>query len=186
MTKETKSSAVTRLPATLRKRLEAVKILLCDVDGVLTDAGIFVGAGIELKRFDIQDGLGMVTLRREGIRVGWISSRPSSATTQRAAELKIDFLLQQKGSKVDVIEQLLTKEGLSWSDVCYIGDDIVDLGPLKRAGVAVAVPNAAAEAKALAHYMTRAPGGHGAVREVVELILKVHKKWDRVVRAQSG
>jgi len=176
---------VSRLSSSTRKRLGGIKLLLCDVDGVLTDAGIFIGAGIELKRFDIQDGLGIVTLRREGIKVGWISSRPSPATIQRAEELKIDFLLQQKGSKVAVIEQLLLKDGLRWADVCYIGDDIVDLGPLKRAGVAVAVPNGVAETKALAHYVTCAPGGRGAVREVVELILKAQRKWDNVVTAQK-
>jgi 3-deoxy-D-manno-octulosonate 8-phosphate phosphatase (KDO 8-P phosphatase) len=185
MTKEPRSSGVVRLSSAVRKGLARVKLLLCDVDGVLTDAGVFVGAGVELKRFDIQDGLGMVTLRREGIKVGWISSRPSTATQTRAEELKIDFLLQQKGSKVEAIEQLLVKNGLRWTDVCYIGDDIVDLGPLKHAGVAVAVPNGVQETKAVAHYITRAPGGRGAVREVAELILKAQKKWDRVVTAQS-
>jgi 3-deoxy-D-manno-octulosonate 8-phosphate phosphatase (KDO 8-P phosphatase) len=174
-----------RVSSAVRKRLAGVKLLLCDVDGVLTDAGVFIGTGVELKRFDIQDGLGLVTLRRQGLKVGWISSRPSTATALRAEELKIDFLLQQKGSKVEAIEQLLAKEGLGWAEVCYIGDDIVDLGPLKRAGVAVAVPNGVTETKALAHYITSAPGGRGAVREVVELILKAQKKWDHVVAAQS-
>src|SRR5882724_408144 len=160
----------------LRTKLARVKLLLCDVDGVLTDASVLIGGGTELKRFDIQDGLGLVTLRREGIQVGWISSRPSPATTQRAEELKMDFLLQQKDSKVVAIEQLFSKIGLAWGDVCYVGDDIVDLGPLKRAGVAIAVANGVVETKAVADYVTKASGGHGAVREVVELILKAQKK----------
>ncbi|HWH72187.1 MAG TPA: HAD hydrolase family protein [Candidatus Sulfotelmatobacter sp.] len=165
----------------LRAKLARVKLFLCDVDGVLTDASVFVGATLELKRFDIQDGLGLVTLRREGIQVGWISSRPSSATTQRAEDLKIDFLRQEKGGKVAIVEQILAQTGLGWEAVCYMGDDIVDLGVLKRAGVAVAVANGVAETKALADYVTQAAGGHGAVREVVELILKAQKKWARVV-----
>jgi len=170
----------------LEARLAKIRILLCDVDGVLTDASIFVGGELELKQFNIQDGLGLVTLRRQGLKVGWVSSRPSPATTQRAEELKIDFLLQQKGSKVEVIEQLLRQIELTWAEVCYAGDDVVDLGPLKRAGVAVAVANGVAEVRALAHYTTRAPGGHGAVREIVELILKAQKKWDGVVATYAA
>lgn len=165
----------------LQTKLKRIKILLCDVDGVLTDGGVFVGGGMELKRFNIQDGLGLVRLQREGIRVGWISSRPSGATVQRAEELKIDFLRQEKGDKVCVVQQLLSETGLSWSEVCYVGDDIVDLGVLKRAGVAVAVANGVAEVRAIADFVTRSAGGHGAVREVVELILKAQRKWGAIV-----
>lgn len=167
----------------LTARLGKIRIFLCDVDGVLTDGSVFMGASDELKQFNIQDGLGLVLLRQEGIKVGWISSRPSKATSLRAQDLKIDFLWQRKGSKVDAVEQLLAQEGLTWDVVCYVGDDIVDLGVLKRAGVAIAVANAVAEAKAAADYVTRAPGGHGAVREVVELILKAQKKWARIIAA---
>lgn len=167
----------------LTARLAKTRIFLCDVDGVLTDGSVFMGASDELKQFNIQDGLGLVLLRQEGIKVGWISSRPSKATSLRAQDLKIDFLWQRKGSKVDAVEQLLAQEGLTWDAVCYVGDDIVDLGVLKRAGVAFAVANAVAEAKAAADYVTRASGGHGAVREVVELILKAQKKWARIIAA---
>jgi 3-deoxy-D-manno-octulosonate 8-phosphate phosphatase (KDO 8-P phosphatase) len=162
-------------------RLQRVKILLCDVDGVLTDASVFIGAGQEIKRFDILDGLGLVLLRRAGIKVGWISSRPSSATKLRADELKIDFLVQQKDGKVAAIENILARTGFTWAQVCYVGDDIVDLGALKRAGLAVAVTNAVAEARAAAHFVTTLGGGHGAVREVAELILKAQKKWAALV-----
>lgn len=167
----------------LTARLAKTRIFLCDVDGVLTDGSVFMGASDEVKQFNIQDGLGLVLLRQEGIKVGWISSRPSKATSLRAQDLKIDFLWQRKGSKVDAVEQLLAQEGLTWDAVCYVGDDIVDLGVLKRAGVAVAVANAVTEAKAAADYVTRARGGHGAVREVVELILKAQKKWARIIAA---
>ena len=165
----------------LNAALKRIRLLLCDVDGVLTDASVFIGAAQEVKRFNIQDGLGLVRLQREGLKVGWISSRPSPATTRRARELKIDFLRQGKGSKVCAVESLLAQTGFRWDEVCYVGDDIVDLGVLKRAGVAVAVANGVAEARAAADYVTRAGGGHGAVREVAELILKAQNKWARIV-----
>ncbi|MGO8929403.1 MAG: KdsC family phosphatase [Limisphaerales bacterium] len=156
-------------------------MLLCDVDGVLTDASVFIGGSEEVKQFNIRDGLGLVRLRREGLKVGWISGRPSPATARRARELKIDFLQQEKGSKVSAVESLLAQTGFRWDDLCYVGDDIVDLGVLKRAGVAVAVANGVAEARAAADYVTRAGGGHGAVREVAELILKAQNKWACIV-----
>jgi len=165
----------------LASRLKRVKILLCDVDGVLTDASVFIGGEREIKRFNIQDGLGLVLLRRCGIKVGWISSRPSSATKLRAVELKIDFLVQQKASKVAAAERLLARAGFAWPQVCYVGDDIVDLGVMRRAGVAVAVANAVPEARAAAHFVTRHAGGHGAVREVAEMILKAQNQWKQLV-----
>jgi 3-deoxy-D-manno-octulosonate 8-phosphate phosphatase (KDO 8-P phosphatase) len=173
----------TRRPsaAALHAALRRIRLLLCDVDGVLTDASVFIGGAEEVKQFNVQDGLGLVALRRAGLKVGWISSRPSAATARRARELKIDFLQQQKGSKVCTVESLLAQTGFRWDEVCYVGDDIVDLGVLKRAGVAVAVPNGVAEARAAADYVTRAGGGRGAVREVVELILKAQNKWERIM-----
>ena len=168
-------------PATLAAALKRIRLFLCDVDGVLTDGSVFIGGKEEIKQFNIQDGLGLVKLRREGLKVGWVSSRPSAATARRARELKIDFLRQEKGSKVCVVERLLARTGFRWEEVCYMGDDIVDLGVLKRAGVAVAVANGVAEARAAADYVTRAGGGQGAVREVAELILKAQNKWRRIV-----
>ncbi len=174
-------SATQRRPSALGAALRGIRLLLCDVDGVLTDAAVFIGGAEEIKRFNIQDGLGLVMLQRQGLKVGWISSRPSTATARRARELKIDFLRQEKGSKVRVVERLLAQTGIRWVEVCYVGDDIFDLGAMKRAGVAVAVANGVAEAQAVADYVTRAGGGHGAVREVVELILKAQDKWARIV-----
>jgi 3-deoxy-D-manno-octulosonate 8-phosphate phosphatase (KDO 8-P phosphatase) len=170
-----------RISSQLAARLRRVKIFLCDVDGVLTDGSVFIGGAQESKRFNIRDGLGLVILRREGIKVGWISNRPSPATQLRAEELKIDFLHASKGSKVAAIEAVLAQAGLTWSQVCYVGDDVVDLGALKRAGVAVAPANATSEAKAAAFYVTKATGGNGAVREAAELILKSQKRWERIV-----
>ena len=174
------------ITAELTSRLAAIRVLLCDVDGVLTDGSVYIGGEDEVKKFNIQDGFGLVLLRREGLKVGWISSRPSKATAARALELKIDFLEQTKGPKVEAVERLLSDAGLDWSQVCYMGDDLVDLGVLKRAGIGVAVANAVAEAKVVADFVTRNSGGKGAVREVVELILKAQGKWESVVATFSS
>jgi 3-deoxy-D-manno-octulosonate 8-phosphate phosphatase (KDO 8-P phosphatase) len=174
------------LPKSLATRLARVKILLCDVDGVLTNATVLIGDGREFKEFHIHDGLGLRMLQRSGVKVGWVSNRPSTATQQRADELKIDFLHQAKGRKVEAIESILAEAGLGWDEVCYMGDDVVDLGALRRAGAAIAVANAIDEAKALSHYVTRAEGGRGAVREVVRLILQAQNKWQQLVLEHSA
>ncbi len=169
----------------LDQRLQRVKLFLCDVDGILTDAGVFMGQGEETKRFNLRDGFGLRLLQREGVKVGWISHRASVATTKRAEDLKIDFLHQAPGSKVAAIEAILATAGVVWEDVCFMGDDIVDLGALKRAGLAVTIAQAVPEAKALAHYVTKAAGGHGAVREIAEMILKAQSKWAALVAEYS-
>lgn len=170
----------------LKARLAGVKLFLCDVDGILTDTAVYIGLEQEIKRFHIRDGLGLVMLRKEGIKVGWISNRPSAATTRRAEELKIDFLEQGKGSKVAAVENILSRTGFKWEEVCYMGDDIVDLGVLKRAGVAATVADATEYAKAAAHYVTQANGGQGGVREVVEMILKAQNRWAQQVAEHSA
>ncbi|MBM3877420.1 MAG: HAD-IIIA family hydrolase [Verrucomicrobia bacterium] len=167
----------------LRARLRRVRLLLCDVDGILTDGSVFIsGDGMETKRFNIHDGLGIVLARKHGLKVGWVSARPSPATAQRAAELKIDFLHQDKSPKLNAVGAILSTAGMDWDELCYMGDDVVDLAVLRRAGLAVSVPDGTAGARALAHHVTRARGGHGAVREVVELILKAQGKWATIVR----
>ena len=171
----------------LKPRLSRIKLLLCDVDGVLTDGSIFIGGEREFKRFNIRDGLGLVLARRAGLKLGWVSARPSLATKLRADELKIHFLVQQndRTSKTAAIEKLLMQEKMNWNDVCFVGDDIVDLGPLRRAGFAVAVADGVAEAKAAAHFTTQAAGGRGAVREVVEMILRAQGIWEPFVEHYS-
>ena len=177
----------TKIPSAIRRRAARVKLFLCDLDGVLTDGSIFIGGEREFKRFNIRDGLGLVLARRAGLKVGWVSARPSLATKLRADELKIDFLVQQGDatSKTAAIEILLAQEKLSWNDVCFVGDDIIDLGPLTRAGVAIAVGDAVVEARAAAHFVTKANGGRGAVREAVELILRTQGKWPQFVEKYS-
>lgn len=169
-------------PKELENRLRKIQLFLCDVDGVLTDASVYMSEGpVESKRFNIRDGLGIMCLRDQGLKVGWISRRPSTATAARAAELKIHFLHQARASKVEAVEEILKQTGLTWAEVCYVGDDIVDLGPMARAGLSVAVGDAVQEAKEAAHYVTSANGGHGAVREIAERILKAQDKWEAVL-----
>ena len=177
-----------KISSAIRQRAARIKLFLCDVDGVLTDGSIFIGGEREFKRFNIRDGLGLVLARRAGLKVGWVSARPSLATKLRADELKIDFLVQQGDaiSKTAAIENLLAQEKLSWAETCFVGDDIIDLGPLMRAGFAVAVGDAVPEAKAAAHFTTQAVGGRGAVREAIQMILSAQGKWRSFVEKYSA
>jgi len=172
-----------KISTAIRQRAARIKLLLCDVDGVLTDGSVFIGGEREVKRFNIRDGLGLILAQRAGLKVGWVSARPSVVTEMRAKELKIDFLVQQgdKISKTGAIEKLLAREKFNWDEVCFVGDDVVDLGPLARAGLGVAVADARPQVKAAADFVTRAAGGRGAVREVIEMILRAQGKWEPVI-----
>ena len=170
-----------KISRVLLAKLKAVKLFLTDVDGVITDGTVYMGGGVEMKRFHIRDGLGLKFLQHHGIKVGWVSRRPSGATQQRADDLKIDFLVQHEGGKIEGVESILRQTGLNWADICYVGDDIVDIAVIKRAGLGVAVGDGVAEAKAAAGYVTRAHGGDGAIREIVEMILKAQNKWKLVI-----
>jgi 3-deoxy-D-manno-octulosonate 8-phosphate phosphatase (KDO 8-P phosphatase) len=163
-----------------------IRLLVLDVDGVLTDNGIWLGpiAGerVELKRFDIQDGLGLRLLRTAEIPVIWLSGRHSEATELRARELEVDELLQVPGpNKLEALDEVLTRRGVTWEDVAYAGDDLADLQVLRRVGLPIAVPNAVAEVRAVASVVTRAAGGHGAVREIVEALLKARGVWPEML-----
>jgi 3-deoxy-D-manno-octulosonate 8-phosphate phosphatase (KDO 8-P phosphatase) len=167
------------IDATLAAR---IRLLALDVDGVLTDNGIFVGPvdgqPVELKRFDIQDGLGQVLMRTAGIPVVWVSGRHSEATTMRARELRVEEVLQVPGpEKLEALGALLARRGIAWEDAAFVGDDLADLQVLRRVGLPVAVANAVEEVRAVAKYVTRARGGDGAVREVVEVLLKARGQW---------
>ena len=166
----------------LNARLKKIKLLVMDVDGVLTDGKIVVDAqGKELKFFDVQDGFGLVLLRQAGIKTAILSARSSPAVTARAEDLKIDKICQDAYPKTSFYERLLHELNCADEQVCFMGDDLPDLPVLKRVGFAVAVPNAVAELKKTAHYVTAQRGGAGAVREVVELILKAQGKWKNIV-----
>jgi 3-deoxy-D-manno-octulosonate 8-phosphate phosphatase (KDO 8-P phosphatase) len=163
-----------------------VRILALDVDGVLTDNGIWIGpvAGerIELKRFDIQDGLGMLLLRAAGIPMIWLSGRRSEATAMRAAELEVDEVLQVPGpAKLAALDEVRSRRGLAWEDVAYVGDDLADLQVMRRVGLPIAVANGVSEIRAVADHVTTARGGYGAVREIVEALLKARGVWPEML-----
>lgn len=163
-----------------------VRLIGLDVDGVLTDNGVFIGpvagARVEFKRFDIQDGLGLILLRTAGLPVVWISGRDSEATTLRAAELRVEELLQVPGpQKGAAFAELLKRRGIGWEETAFVGDDLADLPVLRKVGLPIAVANAVPDVKAVAAHVTRAAGGHGAVREIVEAILRARGDWNDIL-----
>ena len=182
MARHSIASLAMELPVVLSERLGRIRLFLCDVDGVLTEARVTMGGGAsEQKVFHIRDGLGLRLLQVEGIRVGWVSARPSEATTERANDLKIDYMRQSSTPKVTLIEEIQREMGVRWEETLYMGDDVVDLGALKRAGFAAVPADAIHEARSIAHYVCRREGGCGAVREVVDLVLKAQGRWDAII-----
>jgi 3-deoxy-D-manno-octulosonate 8-phosphate phosphatase (KDO 8-P phosphatase) len=161
-----------------KKRAKFIRLLLLDVDGVLTDGRIvYDGAGRELKFFNIKDGHGIKLLQRAGLEVGILSGRRSPAVRLRAKELGIRLLKQKVLDKGKALEAILRKKRFRAEQICFVGDDLVDLPVLARVGLAVAVTDSVEDVKANAHYITHRPGGKGAVREVCDLILKAQGKW---------
>jgi 3-deoxy-D-manno-octulosonate 8-phosphate phosphatase (KDO 8-P phosphatase) len=160
-------------------RAKGVRLLLMDVDGVMTDGTVFLNDdGVETKGFNIMDGLGLTLLRRAGISLGIITGRTSGVVARRARELRLAHVVQGSADKQAAATEILAAEGLSWDALAYVGDDLIDLPVMTVAGLAVAPPGAAAEVKAVAHHVTAAAGGRGAVREVCELILMAQGRWE--------
>jgi 3-deoxy-D-manno-octulosonate 8-phosphate phosphatase (KDO 8-P phosphatase) len=163
------------------ERARAVRLAVFDVDGVLTDGTLYIGAqGEAFKAFNILDGHGVKMLHAAGIATAIISGRSSEAVSRRAAELGIAHVVQGSSDKVAALDELLAALGLEASACAFVGDDLPDLPAMRRCGFAVAVANAAEAVKAAAHYVTRASGGHGAVREFCELVLRAQGQLDRV------
>ena len=161
------------------ERAKQIKLLILDCDGVLTDGRILITAeGDEMKAFDVRDGHGIVMLHRAGLRTAIISGRQSAVVQRRAKELGIAHVHEMAWVKIEPYQKILAEEGLDDTQVCYVGDDVVDIPLLRRAGLAIAVADAVAEVKGYSHYVTKASGGRGAVREVIELLLKAQGKWD--------
>lgn len=163
--------------------LKEIKLLAMDVDGVLTDGGILIGAdGTEFKKFNLLDGHGIRMWHRAGFKTAIISGRKSGATQIRAEELEISFIYQPCDNKLDCFNDILAQSGLEAKNIAYIGDDVMDIPLVKRAGFGIAVANAVNELKSCAHYITSGKGGNGAVREVIEYILKNTGKWDELMQ----
>jgi len=161
-----------------------VKLLLLDVDGVLTDGGITYGAGgLETKSFNTQDGLGVRLLQESGVEVGIVTARSSEAVERRARDLRLAHVFQGQGDKLTAFESILKQTGLRPLQTAYMGDDLIDLPILNRVGFAAAPANAVAEIRQRVHYVAARSGGHGAVREVCDLILEAQGNLERM-RAQ--
>jgi len=163
---------------TLAERCRGVRLLVLDVDGVLTEGGVVYGTGgLEVKRFHVRDGSGLKAWRRAGRRSAFLTGRSSPVVDLRAVELGVDFVFQGVSDKLPAYRRLLEDAALPPSAVCYVGDDLPDLPPMRDCGLAAAVGDGCREARAAAHYVTRASGGGGAAREVIELILRCQGEW---------
>jgi 3-deoxy-D-manno-octulosonate 8-phosphate phosphatase (KDO 8-P phosphatase) len=170
------------------ERARKIKLFLMDVDGTLTDGSVKLislpgeGGGVaEMKAFNSQDGAGLKLAHIMGIRTGFITGRKSPAVSQRAHELSVEFVYLGQATKMAAFEECLQKAGVQADEVAYMGDDLPDMPVAKRAGLAVAVANAAPELKAVCHFVTNARGGEGTAREIVELILKSQGRWEEAI-----
>lgn len=174
------------ISAAVARRARRIRVLLADVDGVLTDGHVWLlsqldGTTLELKSFDAHDGAGLSVLKLAGFRTGVITGRSSPAVTRRAAECGMDFVYQAVPVKIPVYEEIVKRAGVHDEEVAYVGDDLPDIPVMKRVGLAVAVANATPEVKRAAHYTTARSGGNGAIREVVELLLKSQGRWEEMI-----
>lgn len=168
----------------IQERAARIKLLLMDCDGVLTDGRIWIlENGEDQKAFHTRDGLGIDLLHRAGLKSGIISGRMSSALERRAQSLNVSYLWQGRDDKRQAFADTLAQAQVIKDEIAYMGDDLTDLPLMGQAGLAIAVADAVEEVKTRAHYVTKADGGNGAVREVVELILKAQGRWDDLVKS---
>ncbi len=167
----------------LEAKAKKIKWILMDNDGVLTEGKIvFFSGGGEAKAFDVKDGVGIKLAQRAGIKIGIITGRSSEAVERRAQELEVEELHQGAREKLASYEKILKKHSLQDEEVCFIGDDIIDIPVMKRAGFPVAVADAHKAILPFAVYQTNLKGGQGAVREVIDLIIKAQGKWDQLMK----
>ena len=168
-------------------RAKRIKLLLMDCDGVLTDARLWLTAeGDEQKAFHARDGQGISLLHHAGLKTGIISGRTSTAVERRAQDLKMAYIRQYAKDKIKALNEILNEAGVSADECAYIGDDVADIPAMSRVQLAVAVNDAVEETKQAAHYVTSLNGGHGAVREVCDLILKAQGRWEEVMQRFSN
>jgi 3-deoxy-D-manno-octulosonate 8-phosphate phosphatase (KDO 8-P phosphatase) len=165
----------------MEERLKKIRLLLLDVDGVMTDGRIiFDSNGVESKFFNVKDGHGIKMLQRAGIEVGIISGRESKVVANRATELGIGLVFQKATDKLSPYLKILADTGFSDEEVAFVGDDLIDIPVLKRVGFAAAPSDAVAEVLPFVHFVTGKPGGWGAVREVSDMLLKAQGRWEEL------
>ena len=166
----------------LGPKCNPIKLLLCDVDGVMTDGGVVIdNQGVETKQFHIRDGMGIKLWQKAGFRFGLLTARTSHIVSVRAAELGVETVLQGFEDKLSAGKQLFAQLGLAPEQVCHIGDDLTDLSLVQYVGLGVAVADAVREMRDAADYVTKLPGGRGAVRELVQLLLRHKNRWDDLI-----
>ena len=171
------------LSSDLEKKAKKIKLILMDADGVLTEGKIiFYSGGGEAKAFDVKDGVGIKLAQRAGLKIGIITGRTSEAIARRAQELEVEEIHQGAKEKIISYEKILSKHSLHDENVCFIGDDIIDIPVMKRVGFPAAVADAHEDILPFAIYQTSLKGGQGAVREVIDLIIKTQGKWHQVVK----
>lgn len=166
------------------QRCQPIELILSDVDGVLTNGRIIVdNAGVETKQFHTRDGMGIRLWQKAGYQFGWITARSSHIVTMRAAELGVEIVRQGVGDKLAAVRDIAESLGLTLEQVCYLGDDLPDLPVVAVVGLGVAVADACEELRRVAKVVTQLPGGTGAVRETIELILQSQRRWGDVVQS---
>jgi 3-deoxy-D-manno-octulosonate 8-phosphate phosphatase (KDO 8-P phosphatase) len=175
-----------KFPAKVMRRARKIRVLLMDVDGTMTPGYVCLqtfpdGSVCEMKMFNAHDGAGIKLASIVGLRTGFITGRDSPANARRARESSMEFVVQGQPKKLEAYKAILVRAGVTDEEVAYVGDDLPDLPLLQRVGLAVAVGDAVVEVKRAAHYITTVAGGHGAIREVVELILKSQGKWKKAI-----
>jgi 3-deoxy-D-manno-octulosonate 8-phosphate phosphatase (KDO 8-P phosphatase) len=171
----------------IQAKASRIRLLLFDVDGVLTDGKILLHPdGTESKQFDIKDGTGLVWAQRLGLRVGMLSARTSAATAQRAAQLGVSIVRQGVPSKLRAYDEILREQALGDAEVAYMGDDVLDLPIVARAGLSGCPADGVEEVRSRVDYVSRAVGGEGAAREFVELVLKAQGRWEGLISSYVG
>ena len=165
------------------RRAERIKLLLLDVDGVLTDGSlIYTDKGYQIKQFNVNDGLGISLARKAGIKCAVLTAKKTEVVRLRCEDLSIDKVYQDVHYKIEVLQDILGTFSVSEENICFMGDDLIDIPLLRRAGLAVCPPNAVSEAAQFAHFLTQERGGSGAVREVTDLLVRSQGKWEEVTR----
>jgi len=173
--------------ASLKEKIKKIKLLILDVDGVMTNGEIILDdQGRELKIFNVQDGFGIVLFQRAGYKTAILSARSTGSVTARAKDLKMNRICQNARPKIKVYKKLIRDLKIKDDQICFIGDDLPDIEVLKKVGFSVTVSNAVSEVKKIVDYVTKNEGGQGAVREVIELILKMNNKWSSVLKAYGA
>ena len=163
-------------------RMQSIQLILSDVDGVMTDGGItYDNQGIETKTFHVRDGMGIKLWQKTGHRFGVITARSSHIVKLRMDELGVDFIRQGTEQKLAAAQQIIEELKLETENVCYIGDDLTDVGLMKSVGMSASVADAAEDVKKVADYVTKSTGGKGAIRELIEMILKSQKRWKELL-----